>query len=138
MNDEDVKKITKALDERLKPLIGDIAKVKTKLLDINTSQFRNYTELSNIGKDVARIDSTLETINEELGTTGRKLDILWEQVEKVTIGLEEVKEKLDYNKTYFKTGFENTNGNVNKLNKRTSTIEDQLGIAPPPELNIIP
>lgn len=154
MTDKDVKKISKALDERLKPLVGELAKIKGELSNSKTTQFRNYTELSRIGKDIARIDSTLETINEDLNlhaekldargkkidAQGRKLDILWEQVEKVTIGLEDTRETLDMHTAVLKRIEMKVEGNYDDIGKTDKILikaEDRLGIVPPPELTIV-
>lgn len=137
MTDEDVKKISKALDERLKPLVGELARVKSELLDSKVTQLRQYAELSRIGKDIARIDSTLETINEEIQKHGKKLDTLWDQVIEVTEGLEDVKETLKSLTDILKQTSDYTKDNSRKLAKRVIEVEEHLGIVPPPELTTV-
>lgn len=111
MTDEDVKKIGKAFDEKFKK----------------------------IGKDLSRIDSTLETIAEESEKQTKKLGILWEQVGEVTVALEVVKETLGIHTTFLKgmqNNDENNSDDIHKLNKRVVTLENTAGIVPPPELII--
>lgn len=140
MTDQDIKRIAKAFDDRLKPLTGEIARVKTELSGSKTNQFGIFTELQKIGRDVARIDGELETINEELGKHtkilsahtktladhSRKLNALWEQTEKVTFELEEVQETLEFHTVALQR----------IVDKRLTGVENQMGIVPPPELTI--
>lgn len=62
------------------------------------------------GKDVNRIrgvvkgeiGTALKPVTKKLDSVTKKLDILWDQVEKVTLGMEEVKESLDSQTTSLK------------------------------------
>lgn len=139
MTDEDVKKISKTFDENFKLLLAEIARVKREVSDTKTGQFKQYSELSKIGKDITGINSTLETMTEEFGKQSKKLGILWEQVEKVTFGLDEMKETLQMHTLVLKridAGVENNSDDIHKLNRRVVTTENKLGIVPPPELSI--
>jgi septal ring factor EnvC (AmiA/AmiB activator) len=139
MTDEDVKKISRAFDDKFKLLLAEIARIKREVSDTKTGQFRQYTELSKIGKDITVINSTLEIMTEEFGKQSKKLVILWEQVEKVTFGLDQVKETLDSHSEVLKrieAKTDNNHDNIHKLNKRVITTEGKLGIAPPPELSL--
>ena len=90
-------------------------------------------KLKDFGKVVKKqIDTALKPVN-------KKLDILWEQVGKVTGELEGVKETLDSHTVTLKrieARMENTDDKIGRLNKRLSTTEDKLGIVPPPELAV--
>lgn len=137
MTNEDVKKITKAFDGKFKLLLGEVARIKTEISDSKTTQFRNYTELSRIGKDISRIDGTLETLSEDGGKHTKKLNILWEQTDKITLELENIKDKIDNQNTFLKANSERNNANIKRLDKRVGEAEKHLGIAPPPESHII-
>ncbi len=136
MNDKDVKKITNVFDEKFKLLLGELARVRSEISGSKATQFRQYTELSRIGKDIARIDSVLESLSEESkGHTKKlkKIDAVWDQVVEITLGLEDIKEKMDFQaETSSKS-----NDNVEKLDKRVTTVESHLGISVLPELAII-
>ena len=139
MTNEDVKRITKAFDERFKLLLTKVARIKTEVSDSKTTQFRNYTELSRIGKDIGRIDSTLETLSEDSGKNTKKLDVLWEQTDELTKDINEVKETLESHTNTLKQIVINTtnrNDNIKRLDKRLTENERSLGIVPPPELTI--
>lgn len=74
MVDEELKKISKILSEQIKPLHGEIARIHNELSGLKTNYLRSVTELSKIGKDIARIDSELESIKETLNEHTDKLD----------------------------------------------------------------
>jgi len=74
MADEDLKKISKALSEQIKPLHGEIARIHSELSNLKTNYLKTSTNLSQIGRDIARIDSELENINETLNEHTDKLD----------------------------------------------------------------
>lgn len=139
MTDEDVKKISKAFNGKFKLLLAEIARVKREVSDIKSGQFNQYSELSKIGRDITRIDSTLDSIAEESGKQSKKLGILWEQVGEVTVALDGVKETLEIHTTFLKgikNYVENDSDNIHKLNKRVVTLENTAGIVSPPELTI--
>lgn len=129
MVSEDVKRISKVFDEKFKLLLGEVARVRSEVTDTKTGQFRQYSEVSKIGKDIARIDSTLETMTEEFAKQTKKFGILWDQVVKVTADLEQVRDDVvDIKKILV--------SNTEKLDKRVRTVEAHAGISPPPELTI--
>lgn len=85
------------------------------------------------------VKKSLNENTRKIDENTRKLEILWDQVEEVTVGLTEVKDTQKDHTAAFKkiiTILDNASDNIKKLNKRTSTIEDKLGIIPPPELTI--
>lgn len=137
MTDADVNKLTKTFDKGFKQLLSEVARIKTEVSDSKTTQFRNYIELTGIGKDIVRIDSLLETLGEDSAKHTKKLDILWEQTDKITLELENIKDKIDNQNTFLKANSEHNNDNVKKLDKRITEAEKHLGIVPPPESQII-
>ncbi len=127
MTNEDVKRITKAFDERFKLLLAELARIKAEVSDSKTTQFRNYTELSRIGKDIARIDSTLETLSEDSGKNTKKLDVLWEQVDELTKDMDGIKESLESHTNALKQiviNTTNSNDNIKRLDKRV--VEEEF------------
>lgn len=85
------------------------------------------------------IRTAFEPVNQKLDDQGKKLGILWDQVERVTIDIEEVKETLGSHTKILKNievKFERNSDDTVKLNKRLTKVEQNLGIAPPPELTL--
>lgn len=69
----------------------------------------------------------------------KRMDILWDQVVKITTDMEGVNEKLDAHSRSLKrieSKFELSEDDIKKLDKRVKTTEASLGISPPPELTI--
>ncbi len=95
MINDDVKKLTKTMDDNFKLLLAELARVKTELSDSRATQFRYYTELSKIGKDMNRIDSVLETISDDQKHQTKLLNTLWDQTVEVTASLEGIKESIN-------------------------------------------
>jgi len=140
MTNDDLKKITKTMDDNFRLLLAELARVKTELSDSKVTQFRHYTELSKIGKDINRIDSVLETISDDQKHQTKLLNTLWDQVVVVTTDLTDVKETLDSHTDLLKAAAktEQNSDNIQKLNKRVTTVEERAGISTPPELTIAP
>ncbi len=90
--------------------------------------------------DVKKIRGVVkEEIETALKPVSKKLDILWEQVEKVTIELDQVQETQQVHTRVLKSidaKVENHSDDIHKLNKRVITLENTSGIVPPPELTI--
>lgn len=91
---------------------------------------------SRISRDLAKINTRLESLSEDSRKHTKKLDALWEQTVKITVELEEVKEELHSSSTTLKTNNEENKDNIKRLDKRVTETEKSLGIAPPPESNI--
>ena len=80
-----------------------------------------------------------EQINTALKPVNKKLDILWEQVGKVTGELEGVKETLESHTATLKrieARLDNNSDEIVRVDKRVTSVEDKLGIVPPPELTV--
>lgn len=82
------------------------------------------------------IDVALKPIKETLKGHTRKLNTIWDQVTEVTEDLTEVKETLESHTASLNRIEENTSGDIKKVDKRLTTVENQQGIVPPPELTI--
>lgn len=65
MTDEDLKKIKAALKEEVKPLHGELAKVKQEINELALNQIRSRSEITKLSRDLARIDSNIETLGEK-------------------------------------------------------------------------
>ncbi len=86
------------------------------------------------------IATALKPVNTKLGKVEKKLDILWEQTDKLTKDINKVKETLESYTNALKQIVINTinsNDNIKRLDKRATETEKSLGIVPPPESNII-
>jgi peptidoglycan hydrolase CwlO-like protein len=98
------------------------------------------TALKPVNTKLGRVDKRLGNVEKKVGKVEKKLDILWDQVEKVTFGLDNVKETLDTHTSIFKrieAKLENHSDDIHKLNRRVVVLEDKNGIVSPPESNII-
>ena len=175
MNDQDLKKFTKAVTDSLKPLHGEMAKIKKEVGSLRSIQFINSSETNKIGQDVARIDSTLDDIKETLdGHTktlethtrilgqhtkmlsehtktlakqGKKLNDVWDHAGTLTEDLTRVQIKFESltkilnqhtdSLNRIEANAERNSDDVSKLDKRVTTLEDQSGIVPPPELTAV-
>lgn len=83
------------------------------------------------------IKEELKPINKRLDAQGRKLDILWDEVGRVNVGLVKIEEKLDIHTEALKRIEQKvgkSSDDILKLDKRLTKVEGHLGIAPPPEL----
>lgn len=76
MTDENLKKLLKALDEKFKPLHGEVARLSREVADLRSVYIGTRNELSRISKDTARMDSTLDDIRGTLGEHTDKLDAI--------------------------------------------------------------
>lgn len=107
-------------DEDIKKLRGVVKKeIDTALNPVNTG-------LDNVKTGLSRVE--------------RRLDILWEQTDQLTKDMDKVKESLESHSNTLKQIVINTtniNDNVKRLDQRVTETEKHLGIAPPPESNII-
>lgn len=93
------------------------------------------------------LDEALEPITGRLDDpktglkrTNEKIDVLWDQVEKITFGMEDIKETLDSYTTQLKsieTKTEKISDDTGKLDKRLLEVEDNVGIVPRPELTLV-
>lgn len=133
MSKEDAKKLEDLLKGAIRPLKELIEALKSKV---------DHQELYLVAtsSNVKSIKEQQSVINEKLDAQGRKLDILWDQVEKVTMDLEDVKENQELHTATLKrieTKVEGNNDDIRKVNKRLIKAEDRLGIVPPPELTIV-
>lgn len=116
MTDEDIKKLRGVVREE----------INTALKPVNT--------------DLGEVKSGLKNVKSGLKNVERKLDILWEQVEKVTIDLEDVKDTQGSHTTLLKeinSKVEHNTDNTKRLDRRVRETEKHLGIVPSPESNII-
>ncbi len=85
------------------------------------------------------IGDRLGKVEAKVGKVEKKLNTLWEQVEKVTFGLNDVQETLDAHTIVLKrieTKGDNNSDDIHKLNKRVITLENTAGIVSPTELTI--
>lgn len=120
MTDEDVNKIGGLVDSKLEAFREDIKG------DINSA--------------LKPVNEKLDAHGKILNAQGKKLDILWDQVERVTVNLEKVSETQDLHTAVLKrieTKVEGNSDDIKKVDKRLTKVENRLGIVPPPELIIV-
>lgn len=110
--DDDLRAIVKlqsVMNEKLDAISKDLNDPKTGLVAIN---------------------DRLEDPKTGLKKINEKMDALWEQVEKVTFGVDHLKEvSKNQSKSLNRSG-----DNIRRIDSRLSTIESHSGIVPPPEL----
>lgn len=134
MSNEETKKLEDLLKGAIRPLKELVEVLKSKV---------DHQELYLVAtsSNVKSIKEQQSVINEKLDTQGKKMDILWDQVEKVTMDIEEVKETQDLHTAVLKRIETKVEGNSDdikeKVDKRLTKVENRLGIVPPPELTIV-
>ncbi len=87
-------------------------------------------------KDISKLRGV---VKEELKPVTKRLDALWEQTGKLTEDMTEVKDTLRSHSAALKRielKVTNSTENIQKLDKRLTTVESKTGIAAPPELTI--
>lgn len=92
--------------------------------------------LEPIKKTVEETENNLEAVQKAVNENTRKLDILWDQVKIVTVGLEEIKEDHGAALKRIEEKLEIKTDDIKKLDKRVIVVESQLGVVAPPELTI--
>lgn len=133
MGNEETKKLEDLLKGAIRPLKELVEVLKSKV---------DHQELYLVAtsSNVKSIKEQQSVINEKLDTQGKKLDILWDQVEKVTMDLEDVKENQELHTATLKrieTKVEGNADDIKKADKRLIKAENRLGIVSPPELTIV-
>ncbi len=78
------------------------------------------------------IKKQLEDPKSGLKRINHKLDALWDQTVRLTENIEEVKDAVKSQTAVLNQ----TNDNMEKVDKRLTKVESHLGIVPPPELTI--
>lgn len=86
-----------------------------------------------IQEELKPLATDVGSLKTELGLVKKRVDDLWEQTEKVSVNIEEIKESLESQSSATR----HTNGNVDRLDKRLTQVEEQHGIVSPPELVLI-
>lgn len=133
MSNEEAKKLEDLLKGVIRPLKELVEVLKSK---VDHQELYLMATSSN----VKSIKEQQSVINEKLDAQGKKLGILWDQVEKVTMDLEEVKEMQDLHTAVLKrieTKVEGNYDDIKKADKRLTKAENRLGIVPPPEFTIV-
>lgn len=133
MSNDETKKLEDLLKGAIRPL-KELAEVLKSKVD------HQELYLVATSSNVKSIKEQQSIINEKLDTQGKKLDILWDQVERVTVNLEGVSETQELHTAILKrieTKVEGNYDDIRKVNKRLIKAEDRLGIVPPPELTIV-
>ena len=105
MTDEDIKKIKLVFQEEIKPLHGEVAKLKQKLDESNIERLKANNNLRDLSKDLARLDSNIESLGEKIDaltvdvvdlqqTTGAIWDKISLESDKAKRETDEIKEHL--------------------------------------------
>lgn len=61
-----ITKFEQLLDKKLKPVHGDIAKLKEQVTSMNATTIFTRSEVKDVSKNIARLDSLVENVNEKL------------------------------------------------------------------------
>lgn len=91
-----------------------------KTLDSHTKKLDDHTKI-------------LDSHTNKLNNQGKKIGMIWVQAVHLTETTAGIEESLDSHTLGSKR---NTN-NIERVDKRVRRVENQLGIMPPPEFNII-
>ncbi|MFH0936747.1 MAG: hypothetical protein V1808_00430 [Candidatus Daviesbacteria bacterium] len=89
--------------------------------------------LKPIEKRTEGIEEQLNDPDTGLRKINEKLDALWDQTAGLTEDVTEIKESI---KSQTST-LNQTNGNLEKIDKRLTKVENHLGIVPSPELTMV-
>lgn len=105
MTDEDLKKMAKVVDNKIKPLHVEMAKIKQELIELKYNSTKANSKISKIDRDLARVDSRLEVIQdkqqegkdwmgEEFGQVNIKLDELLVEKDKIKKDIKQIKQHV--------------------------------------------
>lgn len=133
----DAKIFQKLLDEALKPIIGRLDGIDGRFDGIDKRLDDPKTGLPAINNRLGSIEQRLDDPKTGLKRINEKVDVLWDQVTKVTENQEDMKDTLKSHTVQLKRiagKFEENSDKTTLLNKRLTTIERKSGIIPPPEL----
>lgn len=132
VSDDDTKKLEDLLKKTIRPVKELVEVLKSK---VDKQQLYLVTTSS----DVKSIKEQQSVMNEKLDAHGEKLEILWDQVERVTVDLTEVKEAQSLHTAVLnriESKVDNNSEDTKKLDKRLAEVESDAGIVPPPELTV--
>lgn len=98
------------------------------------------TALRPVNKGLKTVNTGLKAVKKDLKSVDRKLDILWDQTDRLTKNIVSIEDTLNSHTTALtriEVKIENDSENIRKLDKRLTTSEAHLGIAAPPELTLV-
>lgn len=114
--------------------------MNSDLKQISDMQLKMDKKLSNIQK-------TLDDHTKTLNSHTKKIGMIWEHTAHLTEEVADIRGTLRTHTATLKTHTDSldrievtsrkNSNNINSLNKRMHPVENQLGIMPPPEFNII-
>ncbi|MDO8638192.1 MAG: hypothetical protein Q7R43_01355 [Candidatus Daviesbacteria bacterium] len=154
MNNDDLKKIQKLIKDELRP-VKDLVEISKKKVDNQELYLRTTSRIVTaiqdqqsvmnekldehtkiLGEHSEILNKHSEILNkhsEILNKHSEKLESLWEQTAKLSVGMEEIKGIVEIQNDLHK----GTNGNIKKLGKRMEILEHQAGIIAPPEFTLV-
>ncbi len=68
MTEEELDKIGKVFDHKVKPIHGEIAKISKEVRELRFERFGFKGGIENLATDIARMDSTLDSLRDEVST----------------------------------------------------------------------
>ncbi|MDO8452165.1 MAG: hypothetical protein Q7S79_00260 [bacterium] len=99
MADIDLKKLSTLLDEKTKPLHGELARTTTELRTLKLNDLKTEIALHKISQDLARLDSNIETLSEKADCLLTDVNQLQDEMkaswDKITIVAEKNKREID-------------------------------------------
>ncbi|MBI2196846.1 hypothetical protein HYU45_04550 [Candidatus Daviesbacteria bacterium] len=147
MSKDDTKKLEDLLKGAIRPLKELVEVLKSKVdhqelyLVATSSNVKSLKEQQSvINEKLDAQGEKLDSQGKQLNDQGRKQVILWDQVEKVTMSLEDIKDTQDLHTATLKRIEMKAEGNfddIGKEDKRLTKVEDRLGIVPSPELTVV-
>src|SRR5258708_1141561 len=90
MSDDNLKQLSQLLDDKIKPVHGEIARITRELIEIKVEQAALALNLRTSDKNLARIESKITTIEEQLDHPEFGLKGLNQKVEDIMAELSEV------------------------------------------------
>ncbi len=66
MINQTLDQLSELLDKKTKPIHGEVARINHELIDLNFSPHKTQARLSDLEKEVARLNSNLTTLGENM------------------------------------------------------------------------
>lgn len=78
-----LERISELLDEKLKPIHGEMARINQEVTELKLQVITTHGDVRELTRHVARLDSNLTTANEKLDEHGEHLDAITAELHQV-------------------------------------------------------